>query len=86
MSTQETNIKGGASDIGQGLFIELCLPTVREASKVMPPNHLAQLYAGFIGACFGAMVADFGQDGALIVVETMREAMGKFTPPGVTLQ
>ncbi len=54
---------GTPVEIGADVFMRLCMPIVREASKKAAPTQqqLGQLYAGFIGACFGSMVADFGK-------------------------
>jgi hypothetical protein len=60
----QLKIEGTPTDIGTEAFIKILMPVVREASKQFTPAQLAQMYAGFIGACFGSMTADFGKENA----------------------
>lgn len=53
---------GTPAEIGSDVFIDICLPILKEGSKHMQPEQLAQLYTGFVGAAFGALEADFGKE------------------------
>jgi hypothetical protein len=69
--------EGSPEEIGCELFIQVCMPIVREAQARLgaSPQQLAQLYAGFICAALGSMAADFGQASAISLAE---EALGMF--------
>jgi len=58
---------GAPVQIGADVFTRLCMPVVREAHRKAKPTHqqVGQLYAGFIGACVGSMIADVGKEQAL---------------------
>ena len=58
---------GAPVDIGVDVFIELCMPVVREARAKLraTPQQIGQLYAGFISAAVGSMAADVGKEQAL---------------------
>ena len=53
---------GTPAEIGEQIFLQMCLPAIRKMSIEQPPQALAQLYLGFISASFGAMAADFGAE------------------------
>lgn len=65
--SKKTEFVGAPVEIGADMFMKMCMPVVREASnKLKPtPQQLGQLYAGFIGAAVGSMVADFGKAQAI---------------------
>jgi len=67
-------IEGTPMEIGQGIFIDICIPIIQQASQRMNEQELVMLYAGFIGAQFGALAADLGPDKAIEVIETISEA------------
>jgi len=56
-------LTGAPVEIGSKVFTDLCMPVVQEATKKLNPTkqQLGQLYAGFLGAAVGSMVADFGK-------------------------
>jgi hypothetical protein len=58
---------GAPVQIGSDVFTRLCMPVIREATLKAKPTaqQMGQLYAGFIGACVGSMVADVGKEQAL---------------------
>jgi hypothetical protein len=58
---------GEPVQIGADIFTRLCMPVVREATLKAKPTaqQMGQLYAGFIGACIGSMIADVGKEQAL---------------------
>lgn len=58
---------GAPVEIGADVFTRLCMPVVREAHRKAAPTkqQLGQLYAGFLGAAMGSMIADFGKEQAL---------------------
>lgn len=58
---------GEPVQIGADVFTRLCMPVVREATLKAKPTaqQMGQLYAGFIGACVGSMIADVGKEQAL---------------------
>jgi hypothetical protein len=60
-------LSGTPVEIGSQVFMNLCMPVVRASATEAKATRqqLGQLYAGFIGACFGSMVADFGKEQAL---------------------
>lgn len=67
---------GAPVDIGAEVFTKLCMPVIREASTKLQatPKQMAQLYVGFLSACMGSMMADFGQDGAARIVSATLDA------------
>lgn len=79
VSTNKT-FTGTPQDIGADFFCDICMPVIRQASQHMEPNQLAQLYAGLIGAAFGSMSADFGQQNALQLFQVMADGFAKFQP------
>lgn len=66
MADQE-RFAGAPVEIGADVFTRLCMPIVREATRKLnpTPQHMGQLYAGFIGACIGSMIADVGKEQAI---------------------
>lgn len=58
---------GAPVQIGADVFIRMCMPVIREATNKANPTmqQMGQLYAGFIGACVGSMIADVGKEQAL---------------------
>lgn len=62
-----TAFVGAPVEIGADVFIKLCMPIVREAATKLnaTPQQIGQLYAGFLGAAVGSMVADFGKKQAI---------------------
>jgi hypothetical protein len=58
---------GAPVEIGSKVFTELCMPVVQEATNKLNPTkqQLGQLYAGFLGAAVGSMVAEFGKAQAI---------------------
>lgn len=70
-------IAGAPVEVGAQVFRRMCMPLVRAASLQAPPEELAQLYCGFFSAAFGSLVADFGQEQALQMVEALFEAFGR---------
>lgn len=68
--------KGTPAEIGQEVFVKLGMPIVNEAQKRAhaTPKQTAQLYAGFISACLGSMTADFGQEQAARIAQTVLDA------------
>lgn len=66
MAKQERFV-GSPVQIGADVFTRLCMPVVREATLKAKPTaqHMGQLYAGFIGACVGSMIADVGKEQAI---------------------
>lgn len=60
-------LTGAPVEIGAQVFTKLCMPVVRESSTAAKATkqQLGQLYAGFLGAAIGSMVADFGKEQAL---------------------
>ena len=69
--TKKQVFAGAPVEIGSDVFIEMCLPIVKEAQQKLKatPQQMGQLYAGFISAAVGAMIADFGQDQAIAWAE-----------------
>lgn len=67
MGKKTDTFVGPPVQIGADVFTRLCMPIVREATRKANPTrqHMGQLYAGFIGACVGAMIADVGKEQAL---------------------
>ena len=68
MAKRETHqFVGTPVQIGSDVFIRLCMPVIREATAKANPTaqQMGQLYAGFIGACVGSMIADVGREQAL---------------------
>lgn len=66
--TNQLKLEGTADEIGAECFIKILMPVVREASKQFDTKQLAELYAGFAGAMIGSMIADFGPDNALTLI------------------
>jgi hypothetical protein len=64
---------GSPQTIGADIFIDLCMPAIRECSKQASTAELAQMYGGFVGACFGSMAADFGVDAARYLIAHLAE-------------
>lgn len=60
-------LTGAPVEIGAQVFTKLCMPVVRESSTAAKATRqqLGQLYAGFLGAAVGSMIADFGKEQAL---------------------
>lgn len=69
---------GSPQTIGSDIFIDLCMPAIRECSKQASTSELAQMYGGFVGACYGSMAADFGTDTALYLISYMVERLQTF--------
>lgn len=65
--------EGTPQDIGCDVFISHVMPVIREASKGMPQQHLAELYAGFMAGACGLMAADFGKDAASALIKKFAE-------------
>lgn len=74
--TQPKEYKGTAQDIGCTVFIEHVMPIIRMASKEMPQQELAELYAGFMAGACGSMAADFGKDVAQELITKVAEQFG----------
>lgn len=62
MTTKTKAYQGTAQDIGCDVFIQHVMPIIRQASKQMTQQQLAELYAGFMAGACGSMAADFGKD------------------------
>lgn len=64
---KEHEFIGTPVQIGSDVFMRLCMPVIKEAhAKARPTRQqVGQLYAGFIGACVGSMIADVGKEQAL---------------------
>jgi len=71
MNPKTTAYKGTAQDIGCDIFINHVMPIIQQASRKMPGDQLAQLYAGFFAGACGAMAADFGKEGAKIMIDAV---------------
>jgi hypothetical protein len=67
MAEKKSVFAGAPVEIGSNVFTDICMPVVREAcNKLKPtPQQLGQLYAGFLGAAIGSMIADFGKEQAI---------------------
>ena len=61
-------------EIGQNVFIDICIPIIATASESMNEHQLVQLYAGIMSALFGTMAADLGPDKAIDVIDTIAES------------
>lgn len=77
-------------EIGVSVFSKHCIPVIKVAAEQAhaTPKQLGQLYAGFITGCFGAMVADLGEDLARSYFEQIAEMIdsGRVTPVKGKLQ
>lgn len=75
---EKTEFVGEPVKIGAEVFVKRCMPIVREAqNKLKPtPQQLGQLYAGFIGAAVGSMVADFGKAQAIAWAQETLDMVG----------
>lgn len=71
---------GTPVEIGGEIWERMCLPAVDKVGRTLPPVALGQLYAGFVMAAWGAMVADFGHEQALSFVRQMNAAFEKSAP------
>ena len=71
MKPKTTAYKGTAQDIGCEVFINHVMPIIQQASRKMPGDQLAQLYAGFLAGACGAMAADFGKEAAKIMIDAV---------------
>ena len=68
-------------DRGADAFIDHVMPVIRAVSnETQDPVSLVMTYSGCLGALFGAMVADLGQDYALQVFEMMSGQIAKMAP------
>ena len=73
---------GSPVEIGSQIWERMCLPAIGITSKAMPPQALAQLYAGFMLSAMGALAADFGSDQAIAYIT---EVTDKFIAEAPTL-
>jgi len=78
--TEIKTFTGTPAELGAELFCEFLMPVIRQVSIHMAPDQLAQLYGGIVGAAFGSMAADFGQDNALQIIEVMAARFSTFQP------
>lgn len=83
MSTgmQRKAFAGRPVDIGAQVFTDIVMPIIREASKQMDARSLAGLYAGFLSAAYGSMMADFGKERADTLIEAIQAAVNDGAPP-----
>lgn len=82
MSSQKTVIQGTPIECGEQVFHKFCLPTLKAAAPANPTHQeWAQLYGGFLMACMGAMAADFGQQGAVDIVQVFIKIFAELDLP-----
>jgi hypothetical protein len=77
--SKPVEFKGAPVEIGSEVFIKLCMPIVREAQTKLSatPKQLAQLYAGFLSGMLGSMAADFGQEQAASISQTVLDSFAQ---------
>lgn len=69
LTTLEKQRARAPEELGRQLFIELAMKSIRLASQSLDAEAAADLYAGFILAAGGAMVADFGLGSGYDLIE-----------------
>ncbi len=74
------NLTGAPVEMGAQLFEQVCLPVLAKAGRSMPPQALAQFYAGLVISAWGAMAADFGQEQAAGYADEMAESFREVAP------
>lgn len=68
------SFSGAPVEIGGQIFERLCIPAVRKVSNQLGPLETKQLYCGFLSGLLGAMTADFGQEQAKSIAQTILDA------------
>ena len=82
MSTQKTMIQGTPIEIGEQVFQKFCLPVLKAVATAEPTHQeWAQLYGGFLMSCMGAMAADFGQQGAVDIIQVFTKVFAETDIP-----
>lgn len=76
MSKNEATVlaKGTPFEVGAGIWEKLVLPCLKGVEG-QPIQQVQQLYAGLLGGCMGAMVADFGHEKAVSILRTLADSL-----------
>ena len=68
-------IRGTAIEIGEAVFMKVCLPLLYSASQSMPPEDEARLYIGVITAAYATMVKIYGHENASALMGLTTEVL-----------
>lgn len=72
-------IKGTPFQAGSNVFIDVVMPCLK-AVDGRPQQEIEHFYAGMISALMGSMVADFGHEKTLLILQTLVDQLQLTNP------
>lgn len=68
------------AESGSRAFVENSLPVINKAAESGDPANILNVYAGLLGAWWGALVAEFGLEAATSIALTMFDGVLRISP------